>query len=214
MKVTLSPPLRQAMPDMTVHVLLARGIQLDVLRYYQAIPPELNIDDVESLIVRWRGFYRALTDQALPQSPLETLLRCVMNQRFAPTLPLLDMTRYAALLSQAPLAAYALSRLDGAMTLTLAGAPEAATAALQSAQGEPIWLAGRQQWLCRALNVPCSDHAQLQADTACVLFIGEQPNGDFPSPAHGLHYLSATLLPLCRSLQSAVLDQHHPDVTF
>ncbi|TDR78444.1 hypothetical protein [Paludibacterium purpuratum] len=206
MKVILAEGLHQHLPSIKVHVLVARAIDLDVLRFFQVIPPVLDPDHVESLIMRWQAFHRQWLGNGREQSALENLLRCVMNECFSPSLPLSDMHRYASLLAMAPISAYALQTLHGGLSLELAQSDDVRPLA----ELAPVWCDGRQQQACRILGGDLVEGYGLQDGTCDIVFVGEQPDADFPSPERGMRYLYATLFPLCTSLQSGVLDVENP----
>ncbi|MBV8047358.1 MAG: hypothetical protein JO171_09405 [Paludibacterium sp.] len=199
MKVRLAEALHQHLPAMKVHLLVVRAVKLEVLRYFQVEPPALDPERVETLIVRWRALYRPWLGEAAEAGAMESLLRCVMNQRFVAEWPLIDMARYASLLSCSPISAYALETLHDGLTLDVV--PEELRV--------PAWLDGRGQTVSRVVGAAPHEANRLRASTNHIVFIGEQPDTSFPSPERGMRYLQATLGPLCDSLQGGLLDLAH-----
>ncbi|WP_215780878.1 hypothetical protein [Paludibacterium sp. B53371] len=205
MNVSLTKAVLQRLPDLSVHVLVARAIRLDVLQYFQVIPPVLDPDAVENLLVQWRAQWRDFPGPWQGQGALAQLVRMVMNQQFQSTLPMVDMANYAALLALCPVSGFDMAALHGSLTLELAqSADEACQPALFP--GEPVWRDGRQQLVTRRLNAWQSPEHQLSEHSANIVFISEQPHRAMPAPGRAFHYLQATLTPLCDSLQYTVLD--------
>jgi hypothetical protein len=204
MKVILSEALQPHLPSLKVHVLLVRGVKLEVLRFFHAQPPMLDPDRVEAVIVAWRDLYRRWPEAEETQSAIVGLLHCVMSQRWQSDLPLVEMQRYAALLALAPISGYALPPLGDSLTLAYRHTDR--RAGNDRTSDPPLWRDDRQRTVCPLLGAGPQDANRLNADTCDMIFVGEQPDERFPSPECGMRYLQATLAPLCGSLQSGVLS--------
>ncbi|GGY07669.1 B3/B4 domain-containing protein [Paludibacterium paludis] len=218
MKLSLSDALLTVLPEMSVHAMYARAIDLESLAKLPFAPPSLGETEGAELIDRWKKLYKSLPCDKAARSSIEYLIKCARKGKLRPILPPVDVYNMASLLAFSPFGGENVHTMRGGLTLDCAKGgepfvPLGKDQVQEALPGEVIWVDGARRVVCRAMNWIESDLHKLTAETRDIIFVSERPSGEFPSPQPGFDYLADLFGPHCERLERFVLDASNPAVT-
>lgn len=222
MHITLDEALLARFPDMTVSLLVARGLDSAALETAAAAAanwPAVDAARAQQVIADWKQLHKTLSDDRHARSSIAYLVKAAGKGSLRRIHPLVDLYNHASLLSLSPFGGEDIACLAGGLVLGCARGDEVFRPLGRCEEiehpgaGEIAWLDGIGRVVCRALNWLESDLHKITAASRDVVFVSERPSPAFPDPAPGMDWLAATLAPHSRTLTRVQLDARRPTCT-